>query len=211
MHRKISGDGGIAARVRRLFSRPAGHHARCHVCGTPVDTRWTLDSRTGVPTWDVWRIEAEAALHRPGGPRAVLLLDLDRFKDVNDEYGHLAGDAVLAAVAGLLRSSTRAHDLVGRYGGDEFVVLLSAAEDAETVAHRVARGIRGLVVPVLDADGCAVTIRGLSASVGCAPAHGETDLHTLVRRADAAMYAAKRRGARRDRMPDQQERRLRVG
>ena len=87
------------------------------------------DLKTGLLNAAAWHTQAERALsrnRRDDSPRGVLVLDLDHFKRVNDTYGHLAGDNVLVAVADALRGEVRDRDLVGRFGGEEFVVLLAA-------------------------------------------------------------------------------------
>jgi diguanylate cyclase (GGDEF)-like protein len=133
----------------------------------------------------------------------VLILDLDRFKAVNDDHGHLAGDAVLGAVASALRAEVREHDLVGRFGGEEFVVLLPAlgrehgrdgGEELRLVAERIRRRISALSVVVSTPTGM-LTIAGLSVSVGGAayPEHG-LGLDGVLEAADGALYAAKRDG-----------------
>jgi diguanylate cyclase (GGDEF)-like protein len=119
---------------------------------------------------------------------SLLLLDLDRFKDINDTFGHHAGDLLLQQVAARLRSALRAMDTVARLGGDEFAVLLSGGDDDGTrvAAHKICAALEA-----------PVTIEGhdlrVMASIGIAlyPAHG-TDFPTLLRHADVAMYAAKR-------------------
>jgi diguanylate cyclase (GGDEF)-like protein len=171
------------------------------------------DAKTGLLTAAAWRIRAEEAIRRAGRTRgavAVLVLDLDHFKAVNDEYGHLAGDEVLAAVAGELRTGVRQHDLVGRFGGEEFVVLLpdlavgaGGRAELSAVAERLRRRIAELQVSVADGtpgrvvDGSAGirTITTLSISVGGAtvPTDGR-DLDEVLRSADASLYAAKRAG-----------------
>jgi diguanylate cyclase (GGDEF)-like protein len=135
----------------------------------------------------------------------VLVLDLDHFKVVNDLYGHLAGDQVLAAVATALRAEVRERDLVGRFGGEEFVILLvGGREGGETdlgaIAERIRERVAGLVVDVTTPDG-AVRIRRLSVSVGGAlHPGGRADLDGLMRIADTALYSAKRAGRNRVRM-----------
>jgi diguanylate cyclase (GGDEF)-like protein len=161
-----------------------------------------IDSKTGLLNAAAWHARAERALARDSGtngPRGVLVLDLDHFKAVNDTHGHLAGDQVLAAVAAALRAEVRDRDLVGRFGGEEFVVLLSgpgAGETAEldTVAERIRRRVADLRVEIPTADG-PLTVSGLTVSIGGAvtPTEG-TDLRTLLQTADAALYAAKRAG-----------------
>jgi diguanylate cyclase (GGDEF)-like protein len=121
----------------------------------------------------------------------VFCLDLDGFKDVNDSFGHAAGDAILVAVARRLRDSVRSLDFISRTGGDEFVILLPviSAEDAEKIAERIIASIAapfdlGLPAPVYI---------GISIGSACAPDDGET-ADELLRSADRALYEAKRRG-----------------
>jgi diguanylate cyclase (GGDEF)-like protein len=127
---------------------------------------------------------------RTGERFAVAVVDLDRFKPVNDTHGHAAGDALLIAVAGVLDDATREYDVVGRHGGDEFIVLLAGLDASEAVAamERCRMAIADLRVgdpPI-----------GVTASVGLAPSGTRVldDATELVRAADAAAYAAKARG-----------------
>lgn len=126
-----------------------------------------------------------------------MLLDLDHFKRVNDDVGHLAGDAVLAAVALMLRSSVRKQDVVGRFGGEEFVVLLPAADRdvAFEVAHRVRAATASLSVPARDTEGVQRELDGLTVSIGVATTdrYGY-DLADLLVAADAALLEAKAGG-----------------
>ncbi|MDT7705599.1 MAG: hypothetical protein QOG20_1206 [Pseudonocardiales bacterium] len=162
----------------------------------------SIDGKTGLLNAAAWHTKAERALQRVvrgEGPRAVLVLDLDHFKVVNDTHGHLAGDQVLAAVADALRSEVRDRDLVGRFGGEEFVVLLAGlqggcAADLEAVADRIRRRVAALRVELPTPDG-PLTIAGLSVSVGVAVQPGAGgELRSLLQIADAALYAAKRAG-----------------
>jgi diguanylate cyclase (GGDEF)-like protein len=128
---------------------------------------------------------------RTGAPLTVLMVDVDHFKTVNDTLGHAAGDTVLSVVARRCQEELRSVDVLGRYGGDEFLALLpdSATVDALAVAER----LRGAVAadPVLTDDG-AVDVH---VSVGVATAGGgETSLVALLSQADAALYVAKARG-----------------
>ena len=134
----------------------------------------SIDGKTGLlnaATWQARADRAAAAARRAGfWPAGVLIVDLDHFKAVNDEHGHLAGDDVLAAVARVLRSGVRGQDLVGRFGGEEFVVLVgelpagsAGRVELAAVAERLRRQV-GRPPPVQTADGA--TIEGLSASVG---------------------------------------------
>jgi GGDEF domain-containing protein len=107
----------------------------------------SLDGKTGLLNAATWRSRAErAAGERPGGA-GVLILDLDHFKAVNDQHGHLAGDDVLAAVAGALRSAVRGQDLVGRFGGEEFVVLVGALPRGRAGRVELAAGRRAAAQP----------------------------------------------------------------
>ncbi|HEY0449509.1 GGDEF domain-containing protein [Actinophytocola sp.] len=140
---------------------------------------------------------------RLDGTLGVLLLDLDHFKRVNDRYGHLAGDAVLRAVADAIKHSVRGHDMVGRYGGEEFSVVMPGldAADVTVTAERIRAAVASLKVTTTDLDGVERVISGLTASVGAAifPGHGE-DRTTVLLAADAALYEAKAAGRDRTRV-----------
>ena len=121
-------------------------------------------------------------------PLALLLLDLDGFKEVNDTFGHERGDTLLRQVADRLQAVTRADDTVARLGGDEFAVLLPGADAAG--AARVAEAIRTALDAPLSVKGLLLRV-GASVGGALAPTHG-LDGDTLLRRADVAMYVAKR-------------------
>jgi diguanylate cyclase (GGDEF)-like protein len=126
---------------------------------------------------------------------AVAVIDLDHFKQVNDTWGHPAGDAVLKAVAAVLRATTRHNDVIGRFGGEEFVLLLpdTDAPSALAVAERIRHGISPMTVPTTDKRGHQVTIHGQTTSIGIATTQ-TPDLPTLIQSADAALYEAKTSG-----------------
>jgi diguanylate cyclase (GGDEF)-like protein len=161
----------------------------------------SLDSKTGLLNAAAWHVQAERVLQRAkrrDGPPGVLVLDLDHFKAVNDTHGHLAGDQVLAAVAEVLRAEVRERDVVGRFGGEEFVVMLSGRDrgpaELEVVAERIRQRVAELRVEIPTPDG-PLTIRGLSVSVGCAATpEGGAELRDLLEVADRALYAAKGAG-----------------
>ncbi|MCX8101508.1 MAG: diguanylate cyclase, partial [Geminicoccaceae bacterium] len=134
---------------------------------------------------------AVARARRTGGTLALLFVDLDRFKTVNDGLGHGTGDALLAEIARRLRARVRSTDTVARLGGDEFVVLLEPLRDA-TDAGRVAREIVAAIAQPIALDGRELVV---AASVGIAtfPADGAGPVE-LLGRADAAMYRAKTEG-----------------
>ncbi|MEU4427915.1 GGDEF domain-containing protein [Actinoplanes sp. NPDC024001] len=147
----------------------------------------THDGLTGLPN----RAQLAAYAERAAGrPLAVLLLDLNGFKQVNDTYGHAAGDRLLHEVGARLTGVLGAEGLAGRLGGDEFLVLLPDAGTAE-VARAVVRIRDAVRRPVDLGDGREVTV-GVSAGVAIRPAGGDAGLDALSAEADAAMYRDKR-------------------
>jgi diguanylate cyclase (GGDEF)-like protein len=126
---------------------------------------------------------------------AVLFLDSDRFKEINDNFGHAAGDAVLVAVANRVRAQLREEDLVARLGGDEFAVLLTPLHKTED-AERIAEKILASMEEPIPLPGHAEVLTSLSIGVAVYPDHGATP-GALLHAADGAMYQAKRlsRGA----------------
>lgn len=166
------------------------------------------DGKTGLLNARTWSARAEDRLRRATrhrAPHAVLVLDLDHFKSVNDHHGHLAGDQVLVAVAAALQDEVRDRDLVGRFGGEEFVVLLAGPKggsEAElaAVAERIRQRVETLWVDVATPRGTA-RVEDLSVSVGGAlHPGGRADLAGLLRTADTALYSAKRAGRNQVRM-----------
>lgn len=160
------------------------------------------DAKTGLLNVSTWESEAEVELSRATrtrNPLALALVDIDHFKLVNDTYGHLVGDRVLRAIAATLTGQSRDYDRAGRFGGEEFVLLLAQTrrEDACKIAERLRGYIAGLEIPIddrPDAPTLSVTI-----SVGVtAMARGESfELTDLLAAADSAMYAAKQAGRNR--------------
>ncbi|HYY80927.1 MAG TPA: diguanylate cyclase [Actinomycetes bacterium] len=130
---------------------------------------------------------------RNAQPIAVLIIDIDHFKSVNDRHGHAAGDAVLREVAERMARSVRLEDMVGRWGGEEFLAILpmTSARGAAELAERLRRAVADQPCHLPDGSVVPVTI-----SLGCA-ASVIDDAETLVRSADAAMYEAKARGRNR--------------
>jgi len=147
---------------------------------------------TQLPNRDAFERRATETLirlARDRGTACVLVIDLDQFKAVNDTVGHDAGDRALVAAAERLRGAVRETDLVGRWGGDEFVVLMPGIADPRAVPERAATIANAIAAPP------PIAPFDLTASIGAAlfPAHGR-DLETLLRAADRAMYAAKVQG-----------------
>jgi diguanylate cyclase (GGDEF)-like protein len=154
------------------------------------------DAKTGLANSGYWREVAEREIARARGgrdPLAVLLVDIDHFKDVNDRFGHLTGDDILRAVASALTEGLRPRDFVGRFGGEEFVVLLTGSDLEQ--ARQAAERIRAHVADVkVEATGRAQSV-GVTISIGVA-AFRESghSVHELLDAADTALYAAKRAG-----------------
>ena len=135
--------------------------------------------------------ELEKALAAPNVALAVMFIDLDGFKSINDTLGHEAGDTFLRAVASSLRSSVRERDTVSRFGGDEFVVVVQAYGGMENLV-RVCRKVLDLVSKPVNVSGQFVAVSP-SIGVAVAPQDGVV-AETLLRNADAAMYAVKETG-----------------
>ncbi len=151
----------------------------------------TTDALTGLGNrhWmqEIFERELKRAQHDTE-PLCLMMIDVDGFKTFNDHYGHIAGDRVLAAVASALRRHLRPTDLIARYGGDEFAVLLpgSKINRVQQTAERLRERLNKSAVDDLHAP---VTL-----SIGIADATQNDDLHSLMERADAAMYDAKLAG-----------------
>lgn len=152
------------------------------------------DPLTGLPNRRVFfeRLEhALAAARRSAKPLAVLFVDLDHFKQLNDSLGHSIGDRVLQAVANLLRSATRESDTVARLGGDEFVILIEQLDDPGRVVAVLHKLHERFQLPML-LDGHEVKVQA-SMGVSLFPRDGD-DIESLVQQADRAMYVAKNAG-----------------
>ncbi|RDI96879.1 diguanylate cyclase [Dyella solisilvae] len=184
----------VAAAIERKRAEARLHHIARH------------DPLTDLANRDLFYQQFEAALDnatRFGGNLALLYIDLDKFKQVNDQYGHHVGDQLLCAVAQRIRSQLREGDVVGRVGGDEFVVLLEhmqAPADSVAVAEK-------LRVALNEPFPLAERSLHVSISIGIAtfPLHGE-DARELTRAADDAMYQVKKGGGNRVRVATQPDR-----
>lgn len=155
------------------------------------------DELTGLNNLRAFKEQADtmfAHTQRYSLPLCALLLDIDHFKQINDTYGHAAGDQVLQVVAQRLKTALREADLCGRLGGEEFAVLLASTDlhEALLIAEKLRLAIQDIVMPMIDA-----TLR-VTISIGVARAHEDCpDTTTLLAQADAAMYQAKSSGRNR--------------
>jgi diguanylate cyclase (GGDEF)-like protein len=165
-----------------------------------AEARAATDSLTGLPNRRAVQDALKRTIAQAGrtlSPMAVLLLDLDHFKQINDTFGHDRGDAVLAAVGDVLSRALRTSDFVGRNGGEEFIALLpdTGVEGALEAAEKLRLAIERLMVPGID--------RPVTASVGAAVyPHTAADAESLLRLADRALYAAKANGRNRAELAD---------
>jgi diguanylate cyclase (GGDEF)-like protein len=161
-----------------------------------------VDTKTGLLNASTWEEEAEieiARAVRTGSPLALALVDIDHFKAVNDTYGHLVGDKTLRAVTDALQSQLRSYDVAGRFGGEEFAILLPHARevDALNVAERLRAHIAEMSVPVGDDPETGPAVR-VTISVGVASLDGASrELTDMLAAADAALYYAKETGRNR--------------
>lgn len=149
------------------------------------------DSVTGLPNRTLFNDRLSHALaqaERHAWPVVVMFIDLDKFKSINDSYGHDVGDKALQMVAQRLQASLRAEDTVSRYGGDEFLCMISGFEDELHIAN-IAKKIISNIAEPCEVNGAKIT---MSPSIGIAvyPPNGET-AEVLLKKADAAMYRAK--------------------
>jgi diguanylate cyclase (GGDEF)-like protein len=186
-------ESGIPAerRLARAFNAASGAFAQ-------VEARATHDRLTGVPNRETLLVALGAEVERAVRHYkwlSVAFIDIDRFKPINDTYGHNAGDAVLRGVTELIVANVRASDYFGRYGGEEFMLILPETHPDEAVA--LAEKLRSLVMARPFAIGAGQSVK-MTISIGIAGARGsELQLDALVDRADAAMYAAKSLGRNR--------------
>jgi diguanylate cyclase (GGDEF)-like protein len=188
--------------VLAIFAVPTVLLARRFMMHAQLLAKSRIDTKTGLLNAATWESEAVAEIARAvrtRSPLSVALIDIDHFKRVNDTHGHLVGDMVLRALGDALREQLREYDVAGRFGGEEFVLLLPQADEAAaaSIAERLRVHVAGMSIPVDDDARSGACVR-LTVSVGVAAldaAGGEvTD---LLAAADAALYYAKQTGRNR--------------
>jgi len=185
--------------VLAIFAVPTVLLARRFIMHAQLVVQSRIDSKTGLLNASTWEAEAGIELARAirtHTPLSVALVDIDHFKVVNDTHGHLVGDKVLRAVTDAIRSQLRNYDLAGRFGGEEFAVLLPHARepDAISIAERLRTYVAGMAIPVDDLDESAGYVR-LTISVGVASLDGVSrELTDMMAAADSALYHAKETG-----------------
>jgi diguanylate cyclase (GGDEF)-like protein/PAS domain S-box-containing protein len=195
--------GGLQARGILILARSS------HLAAAELRERAVVDGLTGLAN----RVGFTEALHDQlltgTGPAAVLLFDLDRFKQVNDAYGHSVGDSVLVSVADALRRAVRGGDVAARFGGDEFAVLCRQLEgdDAQLAARRVGQRLALAVASAPPAGTGLRVAASLGVSVDRVNGQRWTDPESWIADADHAMYEAKRLGRSRVVVADHDTRR----
>jgi diguanylate cyclase (GGDEF)-like protein len=175
----------IVAKLRSA-ARRLEMERRLQILNEELQTLALTDELTGIANRRALFRAAEQVLEE-GRRLSVVLFDLDRFKHINDTYGHLSGDRILADVAATFRELTRVEDLIARYGGDEFVLLLpdTDTEEADVIASRLAARISSLHWTIRE---MAVTV---SATWGTATAGMASSITTLLSECDARLYERK--------------------
>lgn len=188
--------------ILELFAIPTVLLIRRFMMHEQLLAQSRTDAKTGLLNASAWEAEATTEVVRAirtRSPLSIALIDIDHFKTVNDTHGHLVGDTVLRAVTDAIQEHLRVYDRAGRFGGEEFVVLLPQARqaDAVNIAERLRTRIAAMSIPVNDSapDGTRVQ---LTVSVGVAALDDHTqELNDLMAAADAALYQAKQTGRNR--------------
>lgn len=180
---------GQGERLRRAYAALAA-------ANEALSRKASRDHLTGVLNRESFLTQVEVARLAPDGG-TLLMIDVDHFKSVNDNYGHATGDVALAAVARAITEQVRQKDVVARVGGEEFAVFLVGADMSEAlqIAQRVRSAVERTELPSQIGETFHVTI-----SVGGARANGQPSLSILMQEADARLYAAKHGGRNRVRL-----------
>jgi diguanylate cyclase (GGDEF)-like protein len=184
--------------VLALVAVPTVLLARRFMMHAQLVVRSRIDTKTGLLNAATWENEAAAEIARAvrtRSPLSVALMDIDHFKTVNDTHGHLVGDKALRAVTDALRGQLRSYDLAGRFGGEEFAILLPQTREAHalSITERLRTYIAAMSIPVSD-DRPGECIR-LTVSIGVAPLDDTIrEVTDLLAAADAALYFAKQTG-----------------
>lgn len=189
----------VAKNLLYILTRRLRHGHEVIMDGIKLQTQLqhhaVIDGLTGLHNRRWFDDAIERKLKRSnvnGGTLCLLLVDIDHFKVFNDEFGHLAGDQVLRAVAGVLNTSMRPDDMTARFGGDEFVIILPDTEATEAfdIAERLRQDISGLSVSF----GEQPHLRAVTVSLGISSLQPNDSVETLFQRADDALYQAKQQG-----------------
>ncbi|MEK7207580.1 MAG: GGDEF domain-containing protein [Pseudomonadota bacterium] len=189
--RKLSGEDEVLSRLLRIFSNQAYLLSRSEMDGlTGLYNRQSFDARIKHQVLEAGQPNRRRRLQGETTQNCLVILDIDHFKEVNDRYGHLYGDEVLVQVARLMSCSFRAEDLLFRYGGEEFAVVLSgiAPEEAVRVLEVFRQTIESYAFPQIGHKTVSIGVAGISS--------GES-VDTIINRADKAMYYAKQHGRNR--------------
>jgi diguanylate cyclase (GGDEF)-like protein/PAS domain S-box-containing protein len=193
--RRAALDDGVAFHALRVAARTLSLGMELRRVRDQGRAVGLLDPLTGLPNRLLFNDRLNSAIqeaHRTSEMFAVVFVDLDRFKNINDSLGHAVGDQVLAAVAKRLRGSVRGSDTVARYAGDEFILILRHIVQREDVARIAEKIVRAMEVPLQLAGGLELSI---TASLGFSFYPDDaTDAERLLKHADVAMYSAKGMG-----------------
>ena len=185
--------------VLAVFAVPTVLLARRFMMHAQLLAKSRIDTKTGLLNVSTWEAEAEQEIARAVRTRSALsiaMIDIDHFKVVNDTHGHLVGDKALRAVTSALREQLRSYDLAGRFGGEEFAILLpqTREDQALRIAERLRTHVAGMAIGVGEDAATGPCIR-LTVSVGVAALDRiGPELTDLLAAADAALYLAKQAG-----------------
>ncbi len=185
--------------VLAIFAVPTVLLARRFMMHAQLLEKSRIDTKTGLLNAATWETEATAEIARAirtRSPLALAMVDIDHFKAVNDTHGHLVGDKALRAVTDALRSHLRAYDLAGRFGGEEFAILLPHTHQANAliIAERLRTRIAAMSIPVDDDNESGPSVR-LTVSIGVTVLDNASQtLADLLADADRALYRAKDNG-----------------